>query len=223
MPDPEVYSKVTNAIQGGKFDVAKKALDPLLKNEPENIGLLLDAGFIYANLDLYKEAEGHYTKVMELAPNSPAGYTGLGFVYKIQEDHEKRFEMFSKALEISPSNAMIHFEIGETYLDMDRFEDALKEFKNAIKFGEPEIQGEAMQRMAQTYMGLDKPEKTIEIGKKILTKYPDLYTIHYVMAGADALLENWKKAEEHLGKYLEMEPDDLDAKDMLAHIKEEQN
>ena len=170
MPEPELYAKVTAAIESANFKKAKTALAPLLKKESDNIGLLLDAGFIYANLDLYKKAEGFYQQVVDLAPNSPAGYTGLGFVYKIQGEHEKRYKMFTQALEQSSSNAMIHFELGETYLDMDRFEDALKSFKKAIKFGETETQGEALQRMAQTYIGLDQPDKCLEIAQNVIEK-----------------------------------------------------
>ena len=84
MPYPEVYTQVTDAISAGKFKDALKKLTPIMKEEPENVGILLDAGFIYANLDKFEDAIIHYKKVIELAPSNSAGYTGLGFVYKFQ-------------------------------------------------------------------------------------------------------------------------------------------
>ncbi len=222
MPDPEAYTKVTEAVENQQFEQAKKKLNPLLKKEPENIGLLLDAGFIYANLELYEDAQGFYQKVLELAPDSPAGYTGLGFVYKIQGNHEKRFEMFQQALEKAPANAMIHFELGETHLDLDQFEAALESFEKAIQFGDPETQAETLQRMAQVHLGLDNPDKCLEICHNVEKKFPELISIHYVIAGAEATKENWVSAETHLQKYLEFDPEDEDALDMLDHIKSEQ-
>jgi tetratricopeptide (TPR) repeat protein len=221
MPSPKEYTKVTDHITQGKYKAAMQALMPLLEKEPKNVGLLLDAGFISANLDKFEDSIQYYETVIELTPSNPAGYTGLGFVYKLQGNDKKRLEMFQKGIRNSPANAMIHFEIGEALLDLDQYKPALVSFQKAIQFGGLETEAETLVRIAQVQLGLDRPDKTIEISNNILKKYPDYVEIHYVMAGAEALNGNYASAVKHLEKYLEFAPDDHDAKEMLKKIKNE--
>jgi tetratricopeptide (TPR) repeat protein len=221
MPEPEIYTKITNFISQGKFKQALKVITPILQSEPENVGLLLDAGFIYANLDKIKEAIETYKKVIELVPSNPAGFTGLGFVYKIQGNNKKRLEMFQKAVKLSPANAMVHFEVGEVLLEMEHYENALKSYNKAIQFGGIETEAETLIRIAQTQLGLNNPDKTIEISNNVIKNFPDYKTIHYVLAGAEAMKENYKEAIVQIEKYLEADPEDKDAQEMLQHLKDE--
>ncbi|MCF2142031.1 MAG: tetratricopeptide repeat protein [Candidatus Lokiarchaeota archaeon] len=221
MPDENEYQKVLELISYGKFDEAFKKIKPMLKSEPENPGLLLDAGYICANLGNFTDAIKYYEKTIEMVPDSASGYAGLGFVYNLQDQPEKALEYFKKGLEKSPDNALIHFEVGETLLEMERFEEALKSYYKAIQFSGSETEVETLHRIAQVHLGMNNPDKTLEIAKNILSIDPSYATIYYVMAGAEAMKENWDSAKSHLEKYLKYSPEDVDAKEMLKHIEEE--
>ena len=129
--------------------------------------------------------------------------------------------VLERSVKLSPANAMVFFEVGETLLEMERYEEALEAYNKAIQFGGIETEAETLIRIAQTQLGLNKPDKTIEIGNNIIKKYPNYKTIYYVLAGAEAMKENFKKAIAHLEKYLEADPEDTDAQEMLKHLKEE--
>ena len=221
MPDENEYQKVLELISFGKFEQALKKIIPLLEKEPENPGLLLDAGYITANLGKFSESIKYYEKTIELVPDSASGYAGLGFVYNLQDQPEKAIEYFRKGLEVSPDNALIHFEIGETLLELERFEEALTSYYKAIQFSGSETEVETLHRIAQVHLGMNNPDKSLEIAKNILKLDPSYGSIYLVMAGAETMKENFKEAKAHVEKYLEMAPKDEEAKEMLKHLEEE--
>lgn len=219
--DPDEYQEITDLISQGLFEDAAKKIDIKLAENPDNPGIILDAGYIYANLGKFDKAIDFYQRTIEMVPDSASGYTGLGFVYNMQEQPEKALESFQKGLEKSPDNALIHFEIGETLMEIDRFEEALKSYYKAIQFGGLETEAETLHRIAQVHLGLNDPDKALEVSKNVLNKAPDYLTIHYIMAGAYAMKEDFKNAKLHLEKYLKYNPVDEDAKEMLKHIEEQ--
>ena len=214
------YQKITDLISQGKYKEAIKKLRPLLEENPENPGLLLDAGYIHANMGDFPTAIEMYNKTIKLVPESASGYTGLGFVYNMQGELENAIEQFRRGLEYSPDNALIHFEIGEALLELDRFEEALKSYYKAIQFGGLETEAETLHRIAQVHLGMNDPDKALEVSKSVLNTNQDYLSIYFVMAGAEVLKENWEVAKSHLEKYLKYNPDDDDAQEMLKIVKE---
>ena len=47
----------------------------------------------------------HWQRAIELAPERPEGYTGLGTLYLDQQQPAKAIELFETALEIEPDHA----------------------------------------------------------------------------------------------------------------------
>ncbi len=220
MVDEKTAEKITAAITEGKYKIVSKLIDPLLKEDPEDISLLLDYGFASTNLQNFSDAIKSYTKVIELIPESSSGYAGLGFTYRIQGENQKAIESFLEGIKKAEDNAMLHFELAETYFDLDQYENALKSYHKAIQFSGIENEVEILHRIAQVNLGMDEPDKAIEIAKNVLKKDPNYVSIYNILGVAAYMKENWKEAKEYFKKYLDKIPDDDAAQNILLEIEE---
>ncbi len=218
--DAKVSEKIAKAISDRNFKQAFKLLTPLLKEEPSDVSLLLDFGFVATNLHKFDEAITSYTKVTELLPNSASGYAGLGFAYRIQGKNGDAVKVFQKGIAIALDNAMIHFELGEAFFDMDQYENALKAYYKAIQFGGAENEAETLHRIAQVHLGMQEPDKAMEIAKNVLKKDPGYLSIYNIMGVAAYMNEDWKSAQTYFTKYLKVVPDDEAALSIIEEIKE---
>ena len=218
--DEEIVKKISSAIQEKRFADAIAIIKPLLEKNPTNVSLLLDIGFAYANSAQYKDAITAYEKVIHQTPNNPSGYTGLGFVYRRQEDNENAVVQFRKALEHSPDNALVHFELGEALFDLDRYDEALKSYYEAIKWGGAENENTSLHRIAQVHLGMDNPDKAIEVASNLLNRDAGFISAYNIIGTASYLKENWKDAITAFEKYITKVPDDEAAQNLLFKAKE---
>ena len=54
--------------------------------------------------------------------------------------HEEDIAKYRRALEVNPRNSAAWREIGEVYMKMNRYDDALEAYKEAIKINPPDVQ-----------------------------------------------------------------------------------
>jgi tetratricopeptide (TPR) repeat protein len=217
--DKKVAEEIAKAITEAKFNKALKLITPLLKKDPNNVAFLLDYGFVSTNVQHFDEAIQSYEKVIELIPNSASGYAGLGFAYRIQGKNGKAIEAFVQGISKAQDNAMIHFELGETFFDMDQYENALKAYYKAIQFGGSENEAEILHRIAQVYLGMQEPDKAMDVAKTVLAKNAEYQSIYNIMGVAAYMKEEWDSATKFFEKYLKYVPDDEAALNILEEIK----
>ena len=74
----------------------------------------------YSNIVLgnWTRAEKYYQKFLELAPNDPDGYFGLGAIAQSRKQYQQAYEYYTKALEIQPDfpEARRNFDQIQAYL-----------------------------------------------------------------------------------------------------------
>ena len=215
MVDQKISNKISREISSQKFSLAKKTLQGALAKEPENITLLLDIGFVLANLGEFEAARKHYQHVVELVPESASGFAGLGFTYRLEGNFEKALQKFQHALSITPENDMVYYEIAEINFELEKLPEALKFYRMALKYCVPEMKAEIQHRIAQTHLGLNQPDKAMEIGNKILEKDPDFISVNNILGVAAYMQEDWAKAVQFFSQYCEKIPDDEAAQNLL--------
>jgi len=215
MVDQKISNKISSEISAQKFKLAKKTLKGALVKEPENVTLLLDFGFVLANLGEFEAARTHYQHVVELVPESASGFAGLGFTYRLEGNYEKALQKFQIALGITPENDMVYYEIAEIYFETEKLSDALKFYRMALKYCVPEMKAEIQHRIAQSHLGLNQPDKAMEIGNKILEKEPDFVSVNNILGVAYYMQEDWANAVKHFSRYCEKIPDDEAALNLL--------
>ena len=218
--DKEKLDKITELMSNGEFTDAISLINPILEEHPNNIILMLDLAYSYANLSRYEESIELYTKIIELAPENSSGYTGLGFIYRKQGKNEVAIKEFTKGILYAPDNAIAHFEKAEALFEIDQYEEALKSYYKALQFSGAETEAETLHRIAQVNLGLKNYDKTIKIGMDVLSRDPSYVSANNIIALAYYLKEDLKNAELYFEKYLKKIPEDESASNLLNEIKE---
>ena len=218
--DKEKLDKITEFMSNGEFNEAISLINPILEEHSNNIILLLDLAYSYANLSHYDKAIELYTKIIELAPENSSGYTGLGFIYRKQGKNEAAIKEFTKGILYAPDNAIAHFEKAEALFEIDQYEEALKSYYKALQFSGVETEAETLHRIAQVNLGLKNYDKAIKICNDVLSRDPSYISVNNIIAIAYYLKEDWKKSELYFEKYLKAIPEDESASNLLHEIKE---
>ena len=216
----EKLNKITEFMSNGEFNEAISLINPILEDHPNNIILMLDLAYSYANLSRYDKAIELYTNIIELAPENSSGYTGLGFIYRKQGKNEVAIKEFTKGILYAPDNAIAHFEKAEALFEIDQYEEALKSYYKALQFSGVETEAETLHRIAQVNLGLKNYDKAIKICNDVLSRDPSYISVNNIIAIAYYLKEDWKKAELYFEKYLKVIPEDESASNLLHAIKE---
>ncbi len=220
MANMENAEKIKKLIGMQKFGEAIEEIKPLLEDAPNNVAYLLDLGFIYGNLNRFEDAIAQYKRVTEIIPNNASGWAGLGFIYRKMGDNDRAIYKFEKSLEFGGDNSMVHFEMGEASFELDQYEAAKASYLLAIQYGNKESDTETLHRVAQCELGLDNPDKAIEIGKNILGSDPGFSSVNQILGLAYFIKEEWKEAVEYFEKYLKHVPGDEPAQNLLREAKE---
>lgn len=219
MAENKKADEIKGLIRLGKLDTAIEKIKPILEENPNNVGYLLDLGFIYGNLNRFEEAIAQYKRVTEVIPNNASGWAGMGFIYRKMGDNDRAVYKFEKSLEFGKDNAMVHFELGEALFELDQYEGAKASFLNAIQYGEEGGDAETLHRIAQCELGLDNPDKAIEICQNILAKDTSFTSVNQIIGTAHYIKSQWKDAVEAFEKYLKYVPDDEPVQNLLREAK----
>ena len=112
---------MTEAVVVGGYTVADK-----------DLGLLLEAGYLYVELCKFKEAEEVFVGLSALVPDSEVPHMALGHLYFSQGRFNPALRAHQKALELNPSSAAAHVSVGETLLVLRRHGEGIAELDKAL-------------------------------------------------------------------------------------------
>jgi len=128
-----------------------------------------------------------FKRAIELDPHFALAHGGLGKAYGLKYKMTKNSELLEKArlscmkaIEISDNLASVHTRLGIIYREAGQYEDAIKEYKQAL-FEDPVNFG-ALQELAEVYENLGKLEKAEETYKQA-TKLKPGYWRGYSLLG----------------------------------------
>jgi len=222
MVEEKITQEIHGLISARKFEEAINKLQIHLKDEPENVALLLDLGYTYGTVNRFEDAIKIYEKVIEKTPDNETGYVGLGFIYKKKGDFEKAEAQFRKASEFREDNAAVYFEWGETLFELEKYEEAIKILHKAIQWGGEENDAQTMLLIAQCQLGIatdDSINEAIRIATKVLETKHVYVGAHLLLGTAFAMKKDWKAAIDNLEIYLKVDPDNEDVKSLLKEAQ----
>jgi type IV pilus biogenesis/stability protein PilW len=130
----------------GKGDEAireyEKAVSNVLYPTPE-FGYY-NMGREYARRKDLRKAEAMFKRAIALNPSFEEAYRGLAKVQSDKGQWEESSRTLERLVEISPSNARGWVDLGRLYLRLERRQEALGAFRNALaKTGDPALRDEA--------------------------------------------------------------------------------
>lgn len=105
----------------------------LLDRDRNDFNLLVKTGEIYGRLREFDIAEDYLKKAYNIDKNSFDLLNILGLVLQKNNKLSEAREMFFKAEELSPLTSGIYLNIGNTYLLEKKFDDAIRNYDEAIK------------------------------------------------------------------------------------------
>jgi len=130
------------------------------------------------------------------------------------EDYARAVNFMEQAIELQPNNNEYHYKLGVLYLEIDRYEDALSEFKKSYSIAKSK-QSLTGQGIAYHNMGnYQKAEKLFKKTPFLPGETPPEY--YQIYGRVSYQLDNNKKAIELLHRYLDLiDIDRITAQDYL--------
>jgi tetratricopeptide (TPR) repeat protein len=139
-------------------------------------------------------------------PNeTPAALEKEGDVLRGQKLFLDALDYYSAVLAKQPKNASVHNKMGIVYLQMRRFNEAKKQFENAVK--DDKTNGDAYNNLGVTFYALKKDGKAIKQYEKALKIREDVAAYHNNLAAAYFTKKNFDRATEEYGRALQLDPD----------------
>ncbi len=88
------------------------SLEKMLITKPDDAKLLVQLGNDYFDLGNHQKAIDHYTKALEIEPNSPDVWTDMAISYRKIGNPKESINCFRKALAINPNHQLALFNMG---------------------------------------------------------------------------------------------------------------
>ena len=123
-------------FESGDLEKAKPLLERAAKLDPDSGAVYRYLGDCYATGNLKQDAISAYKKAIRHNPHDAASMSALGCLFDDQGENPEITLMFCReSVGLSPENGLFRYRLGQLYFKQNRFDDALKEYEKAKKFG----------------------------------------------------------------------------------------
>jgi tetratricopeptide (TPR) repeat protein len=104
----------------------------LIEVPKSEVQILLEAGYLYMEMGLFKECEDVFAGVSALLPESDVPRVALGNLFFAQGKFQRALKFHQEALKAFPESAIAQAHIGESLLFLKKLDEAKKALKKAI-------------------------------------------------------------------------------------------
>ncbi len=154
--------RAARAMIQERFDVAETLYRELVRDDPNNPGLLLNLGLAQQSLGKLREAAIQFRAVVKLQPETTLAWLLLGVAQRKLGEPAQAVSPLERVLEAEPGNRSAAVELAEALFDLGRFENAAQRFFHIAEI-EP-ANPRAWQGLGTCYMKLAR-EAFDEIGR----------------------------------------------------------
>jgi tetratricopeptide (TPR) repeat protein len=175
-----------------------------------NFAMLLSDG-----LKDYKGAAEQMYFVVQKVPQNYQAVAQLGIFYSLLGEHEKAINYLDRALSIKVNDS-IYFNLGVVYQKQEKFEDAIKSYRQAVKLN-PRY-GKAWCNMTALMGEMNRFDEAIELCRQALKNLPDDKALNLGLATLLILDGQKEKAIEQLNNILKKDPNQAQVREMLEKL-----
>lgn len=125
-----------STMQEGDFSTAMNIFTSILEEDPEDMESLNAMGIISVALNNNTDANYYFSKAIEAHPNSTLGYINRCMLYKGQESWQNALSDINSAINIDSANPKNYVTRGLLFLQMEKNDDAIKDFTKVIQTDE---------------------------------------------------------------------------------------
>ncbi len=158
-------------LKTGHFQQALSELSQVLAQDPNNIQVHMDLGWVYLYTDRLDKATAEVQLIQKLDPKNQKVYYLKGAIYEKLGQYVDALESYNDALKVDVDNPALHGDIASVFLKLNNPDAALQEYKVASKLAPQNnnyIFGECM-----AYRQLKLYEESIKTCKIALARTQD--------------------------------------------------
>ncbi|MBI5756277.1 MAG: tetratricopeptide repeat protein [Nitrospirae bacterium] len=198
----------------GRLEESLKELDLILRQSPNDVEVLYNAGFIYARMRRYKEARENLSKVVEKEPGNIDAHLQLGYVYNSAGDYNEAKKEFEAVINISPEGEESE-KAREFLINLGKRIEVTEYFKQASEYREKKeldaalsaaqkilaIEPEnilALYDMGITYSMMGKNEEAVDVLKSAIKINAGYVEAHLALG---IIYESLRRYEEAVEEY----------------------
>ena len=116
----------------GKHQQAVVALQEAIRLEPDNATMHVHLARAFESVGKNDEAFVTYKKALQLVPSAPYVHNRLGYLFAAKKDWQGAADEWYQTIQLSPDYAYAYANYGEALEKMDRKQDALTTYQNAV-------------------------------------------------------------------------------------------
>jgi tetratricopeptide (TPR) repeat protein len=227
----ELYELGSQLFEEGKYSEAEPILKNIISSNPRYADVHNKLGVISHLKGDFRRASEYFKKALELNPSYTEASLNLAITYNDMGEFKKAQEVFSLAAQrahptptaidpfIAGKLANEHYKLGNIYLDFGMNDEAIDEYKKAIKLFPrlPDVHtklGIALRNKGLTEDAIVHFIKAKELNPNYGPAWIQLGLSYYMKGHAGLAFEEWEKA-------LKQNPNLKEAEAYLSLLKKE--
>lgn len=128
----KMLTQAFECVEDENFSDALKLYDLALKEDPDNVNILIDKGATLQNMGKLKLAIRSYNKALDISPGNIDALLNKGSTLHSDEKYLQAIECYDFALKIDKKCAMALAYKGLSLGEMGELKEAIKHFKKAL-------------------------------------------------------------------------------------------
>lgn len=139
-----------NGTEGNAFKEGKKYADDAIKENPNDVDVLLAVGYLYETSAKYEEALQYYDKALAVDSNNAKAYFHKGHVLEFLNRQSEARDNYNKAYVLYKNDANITMAQAKIKLSEGNADQAIELFKQASQdsYSPPTVRSEALTNAA---------------------------------------------------------------------------
>ncbi len=228
----ELYEEANRLFEEGKYNEAEPLLKDVVKARPNYADVLNKLGFIAHLKGEYREAVDYFERALQINPKYTEASLNLAITYNELGEFKKAQEVFSLAAQFAhPTPGALdpyaagklaneHYRLGNIYLDFGLYDDAIDEYRKALKLSPafPDVHtklGIALRYNGRYEEAILHFNKAKEINPAYGPAWVQLGLTYYMKGLTGLAVQEWEAA-------LRQNPNLKDARYYLQIIKKEE-
>ena len=111
-------------LDNKEYDKAEAEFSSLVKQVPEDVGLLCEIGDRYLKAERYENAFTYFSQAIEIDPSLVSLYNSIGIALRKLNQYETAEMYYLKALQYSGKDPNLFFNIGRLYIEWGKWDKA---------------------------------------------------------------------------------------------------
>lgn len=205
--DLDLYMVKTECLlQLERYEEANKYVTAILNNEKGNDDFnttLADLGFLFSDVELYKNSAILLEKSLILNPENIDVLSDLAYAYEMLGNMEESINTINKILDIDSYNYDAWISLGKLYSLSDQYGKATEAFDFALTISDQDLN--ILKLKAHCLLLSDRPTEAILIFKDVLKRNPEDGSIYLLLSECYSSLGLFKEALLNLEFYKDIE------------------